>query len=357
MIRRRRPSREVAFSFDSFLDLVANVIGIILRFILVAWVGARAYRGDVPAVAPVVEEVAPQERIVYPEPEDPLADEIARQRRLLSEAQARLERQMDRIEQTRSRADLLRAGMLPLAQRREQVQSAEETLISTLDEAEEKRRALTASLLEVRERGRSLAAQIAALEKAPVQQKKLYYRTPISRPLLSEEVFFECRDGRVTVLDVGALLDQVRRDLPRLSDQLRTEWEVTRTTVPVGAFRLRYTLERDRDAVSQIAPQATPNRDASFRYGMSRWVAEPVLVPRGETVEMALSQGSSFREVMDRLDPRQAAVTFWVYPDSFPVYRRLRDDLHDRGFVVAGRPLPPDAPIAASRTGSASRGQ
>ena len=40
MFRRRRPVREIAFSFDSFLDVVANVVGIILRLILVAWVGA-----------------------------------------------------------------------------------------------------------------------------------------------------------------------------------------------------------------------------------------------------------------------------------------------------------------------------
>src|SRR5262245_23232726 len=41
--RRRPPAREPVFSFDSFLDVVANVSGIIIRLILVAWVGARAY--------------------------------------------------------------------------------------------------------------------------------------------------------------------------------------------------------------------------------------------------------------------------------------------------------------------------
>src|SRR4051812_49375132 len=45
MIRRRRPSRDIPFSFDSFLDVVANVVGIILRLIIVAWVGARSYKG------------------------------------------------------------------------------------------------------------------------------------------------------------------------------------------------------------------------------------------------------------------------------------------------------------------------
>src|SRR4051812_11631321 len=51
MIRRRRPQRRIEFSFDSFLDVVANVVGIILRLILVAWVGARSYKGPPPPVA------------------------------------------------------------------------------------------------------------------------------------------------------------------------------------------------------------------------------------------------------------------------------------------------------------------
>ena len=45
MRRRRRPDKEIHFSFDSFLDVVANVVGIIIKLILVAWVGSRTYKG------------------------------------------------------------------------------------------------------------------------------------------------------------------------------------------------------------------------------------------------------------------------------------------------------------------------
>ena len=61
--------------------------------------------------------------------------------------------------------------------------------------------------------------------------------------------------------------------------------------------------------------------------------------------------------IADNLDPQQTAVTFWVYPESFAAYRRLRDYLHERDVVVAGRPLPEGFPIASNRNGSASRGQ
>ena len=50
-------------------------------------------------------------------------------------------------------------------------------------------------------------------------------------------------------------------------------------------------------------------------------------------------------------------VTFWVYPDSFEMFRKLRDHVYERGHDVAGRPLPAGTPIAGSRNGSASRGQ
>ena len=54
---------------------------------------------------------------------------------------------------------------------------------------------------------------------------------------------------------------------------------------------------------------------------------------------------------------QQTAVTFWVYPDSFDLFRRLRDLLYERDVVVAGRPLPDGVPIASSRRGTVSRGQ
>jgi hypothetical protein len=94
-----------------------------------------------------------------------------------------------------------------------------------------------------------------------------------------------------------------------------------------------------------------------FRFGMSAWEAEPIQELRGESADAALAPGSAFRRVIDNLDVQQTAVTLWVYADSFPLYRRLRDYLHEHDVVVAGRPLLPEMPIASSRRGTRSRGQ
>ena len=69
MLRRRKPKREVAFSFDSFLDVVANVVGIILKLLLVAWAGARTYKAvDIAPLAPLVR---PVEKPAISKPIDP----------------------------------------------------------------------------------------------------------------------------------------------------------------------------------------------------------------------------------------------------------------------------------------------
>jgi hypothetical protein len=165
---------------------------------------------------------------------------------------------------------------------------------------------------------------------------------------------FECKRGRVTLLDVAALLEEIRRTQRSRAEELQTRWEVSGLTEPVGSFRLRYVLFRERTLLD--GPKGNPV-GGSFRYGLE-WEAEPIEVERGEAGEAALRAGSAFRKVIDTLDPQQTAITFWVYPDSFALYRQLRDYLHEKEIVVAGRPLLEGLSIgASSRKGTISRGQ
>src|SRR5258707_1352627 len=83
----------------------------------------------------------------------------------------------------------------------------------------------------------------------------------------------------------------------------------------VGAFRMHYALERERGPVAGPAGTA-PVPEAQFNYSVS-WMIEPLTEERGETETAALAPGSDFRKVVDALDPKVTAVTFWVYSDSF----------------------------------------
>ncbi len=354
MIRRRRGVREVPFSFDSFLDLVANVVGIIIRLILVVWVGARTY-SSLPALKPAAPATAAPVEAV--EPADPLEEELAQHRRELAQAEERLLEQLRQVQQIQASQAPLAGELAALSTRRQGLEQEQEALSRTTAERGQAAQTVALSLAELRQRGQRLREEIQALEQLPPQKQTLRYRTPVSQPVQAEEIFFECRQGRVTFVNIATLLEEVRRGLRDKAQQLRTRWEVTETAGPVGAFRLRYRLERERDLVDAVAPSVLPEDKGSFRYSLSAWEVEPIARERGETAEMALAAGSEFHQIVDHLDPRQAVVTFWVYPDSFTLYRQLRDYLYDRDVVVAGRPLPDGVPITSSRRGTVSRGQ
>jgi hypothetical protein len=346
MIRRRRTKREIGFGFDSFLDIVANVVGIIIRMILVVWVGARSYTSGL-QLLPRPEQ--PPAQTAMTPLADPLEQELEQHRRELARLQARLLEQLRQLEQSRQ---LQTGPVQELAEVTARRQALEQEMQQRKQARPKEDRSTDVSLAELQERSRRLAQELAALEAQSPPRKVLRYRTPVSRPLQTEELIFEVRDGRVAFIDIEAMLQEVRQGMRDKAPLLRTRWQTSDVSGAVGPFRLRYTVERQRDGALPV-----PDPTSDFRYGVSGWEVEPIVAVRGEAVQRALTPGSDFRQIVDFLDPQQTAVTFCVYPDSFAAYRQLRDYLHQRDLVVAGRPLPNGHPIASSRHGTLSRGQ
>jgi hypothetical protein len=348
MIRRRRREREIAFSFDSFLDVVANVVGIIIRLILVVWVGAHSYTGLQPASS---DTTASEPKAELSVSADPLQPELEQHRRELAQAQNRL------LHQLRQLQELPKKEIAPveeLAAHRQRLDQEAAALQRAEADREKIVQMATLSGDELRQRSKHLTEEIKALEKLPPLKKTYRYKTPVSQPVQSEELLFECQNGRITFIDIGTLLREIRGDVKAKGEELRDHWQVDGFAGPVGAFRLRYLIERDRGPVEV---GGTPDAQASFRYGLTGWVVEPITRLRGEPVEAALAPHSEFRGIVDGIDPQHTVVTFFVYPDSFAAFRQVRDFLYEREVVVAGRPLPDGAPIASSRNGTRSRGQ
>jgi hypothetical protein len=356
MIRRRRRSREIEFSFDSFLDVVANVVGIIIRLILVVWVGARSYTSmTAQAHRPAADGHSAEKSTLPP---DPLAQEMEKHRQELAAAQARLMEQLRQAGFAHTQEQKTRDELAALSAA-EQKQKKEKSDLEKAARAQEKTTAGVAlSMDELRRKEKKLAEEILALEKMPRLKKVIHYRTPVSAPVDSEEMLFECKNGRVTYIEIAALLTEAGRTLDEKGRMLQNQWRVEDVAGPIGSFRLHYMVERARGPLDVVPDESMPPpARGNYRYGMSGWQLEPVDLVRGETEEAALADGSLFRRIVDSLDPRQSAVTIFVYPDSFAIYRRLRDYLYDHDVVVAGRPLPPGLAITCSKSGSRSRGQ
>lgn len=352
MYRRRRSQREkIFFSFDSFLDVVANVIGIIIRLILVAWVGARTYTVAMQFTdpePPSAAQAASAELPITKLGDDPLANKLDLAKEELSRARAALLDKLRNVQGTKKQARLTRAQLAELARKNQEVETEQRRLETELAAKGQKVRLASLSLEGLRRRGREIAAEVKKLEALPAPTKQLRYHAPVSRAVSGDEVFFECRGGRVAFIDMPAFLHEIKGNMADMPDLLRKQAEVRRVTNEVGAFRLRYVFERERSLLDS---------PSDFRYGMTGWVVEPVRLRRGESLADALKPRSDFHRIAGAIDPNQAVVTFWVYPDSFAVFRVLRDYLYERDVEVAGRPLPMNAPIAASRNGTKSRGQ
>jgi hypothetical protein len=347
--------REIPFSFDSFLDIVANVVGIIIRLILVVWVGARSYS----SLKPTLTSTTDANAHVAGEPSsaDPVQGELDRHRRELAEVQSQLLARLRELQTLQASEARAKDDRVELASRREAMDRENARLAGAADQRLEASRQAALSSAELRERCRQLADELHALEQQPITKHTLHYRTPVSQPVHSEELLFECWHGRVTFIDIAALLTEVRRGIEEKGKLLRNRWQIDDVTPPAGAFRLRYVIERDHELLDALGGAVPPASTGNYHYGLSEWQVEPIATTRGETLQAALTTGSEFRQIVDGLDAERTAVTFWVYPDSFELFRRLRDVLYQRDVIVAGRPLPDGVHIASSRRGTVSRGQ
>jgi hypothetical protein len=355
MARRRLP-KEQPFGFDAFVDLVTNLVGIVLRLILVVMMGAHLHglegksaseeTAEAGGSSPGIDTESP---VLSAELEKQQAEVARLQARLLETLKAMDVAAADLDKSARTKADrqhMAEATAKTAATSREAF-SSQELAVGKLDQD---RRSLQQRLVE-------LEKSMREIEQKPPDKRLLRFHHPLSRPVSSGELIFELRGGRVTFIDLQAFLDEVKETLPRKVEVLRKQWEIEDSTDPVGAFRMRYVVARERTAMDRAAGGLAPGEERGFSYGLDRWELEPVLAVRGETLTEALADGSRFRQVVDGTDADQVVLTFFVYADSFELFRELRDRLYERGFMVAGRPLDLGRSIAGSRYGTVSRGQ
>ncbi len=139
---------------------------------------------------------------------------------------------------------------------------------------------------------------------------------------------------------------EMNDDLQNRKKELLDSGKIDGVTRQIGSFRLRYVVRTNSAGAIGGRVEVTGSG-----------AVEPMAAIRGETLTQALQPTSEFRQIADFIDAKQSVVTFWVYPDSFALFRQLRDYLYQRDIEVAARPLPYGASIAFGPDGTASRSQ
>jgi len=320
-----RPTRQTddAPGHDSFLDVVANIVGILI--ILVMVVGLRVK--NAPIVASIVGEGREED-----EDESEYQKDLATERSLHADV-LKVEQEVRAVEAEtliqKQQRDALAATIAALEQ---EIQLRRQRMDAEAQRDFDLRRGLS----QAQARLAQLDKQRIAVETAPAEPTVVEsYPTPLSTTVDEREAHFQLRGGRVAFIPWEALMERVVDDIRLKGPSPFNSPEITGTLGPEGGFRIRYKRSRNDIFVELL----------------------PVARELGETIDEALAEGSQFRRALARFHPERSAVTFWTYPDSFAEFRRLKEETFLQGFQTAARPLPHGIHISGSTRGSKSSAQ
>ncbi|MEM1304202.1 MAG: hypothetical protein AAGG46_04865, partial [Planctomycetota bacterium] len=191
-----------------------------------------------------------------------------------------------------------------------------------------------------RERTAQFAAetQVEVVESLP---------TPLAKTVDGDEMFLMLSEGKVAVIPLDALREQLYAEFERRVKQLMTRDSISFLVGPIGGFRMRFLAEKVRIAspngyriVARPMWELMPNEDR---------IAEPV--------DVAIEEGSALMTELAAYTPRRTTVTVVTYADSFNEYRTLKKALYAMGYPVAGRPQPLGKPVIGSPQGTRSAAQ
>ena len=331
---RRRPDHESPGK-DSFLDVVANVVAILI--ILVMVVGSQAKQGI------VAQQVAQRITALVTPTADVAAAESA-----AASVEASI-RELDRKIREQNLAAAMRAG--ERQQKQLLVTIAEQRLAEHRDQlgaAEREKYDLQADLIASRGELAKLSSADATLTKPPPTVLQ-HLPTPMAKTVFGTEIHFRLLGGRLAFVPWEEMLAALKADARNHVDKLRDAPRAEMSLPVIAGFGARYILRRNDVQMQTRVGVASQSRvELEKIYFVD--ADENLGVPLAE----ALQPGSEFKSRIGEHKPQNTTVTVWVYPDSFDEFRTLKADLFQLGYLTAGRPLPDGHPIGGSPDGSRS---
>ena len=359
---RRRPDADAGT--DSFLDVLANLVGILVILVVVTALRAAAPKAAppepaavaAPAPPPRVPLIAPKPNVIYETaPPPPAADDLI----AAADAAAR------RVEAFRSRLNSATARSAALTTDRERVRAAGTTLKQEIAAAER------AHLLAEAEAGDAAAAlddaradrsrwelALAEAGEAPRPTAALEHTLlPVGRIVTGRELHFRLLGGgsegtTVRPVPIADLTEKLETDIRAHRDRLLLRGEYDGVVGPVAGYEMRYRVEAESSVMNRVRGGA----GSSTRFALAGWTLHSVDAAPAEPLAAALTDGSEFRFALATAGADSTA-TFWVAPEAFAAFRTLRSEARSAGLTVAARPLPADVPISGSPRGTRSVAQ
>jgi len=333
---RHKQDQAEAPGQDSFLDVVANLVGMLI--ILQMVVGAQTKRGA------IAREEARLNAAPLAQPDIDVAGAqaaAASVEQSIGELQQRIGRQNFEVafrEQERNKVQLLvTIAEQRLAEHRNQLGASEQARYDLQEQL----------ALARGELARLSQNQAVLTRQSPAVLQHL--PTPMAKTVFGTEIHFRLLGGRLAYVPWDEMLEKLKADAPGHVHKLRDAPRAEMSLPVISGFGARYILRRAQVEVqTRVGVASQPKIELETIYFVD---AEAGL---GVPLADALLPGSEFKSRLAGHRPQQTTVTVWVYPDSFDQFRELKSELFKQGYLTAGRPLPAGHPIGGSPDGSRS---
>jgi hypothetical protein len=330
--RRHQPDEPPGY--DSFLDIVANLVGILVILIIV--IGAQA------ADAMIDRRVEEEKSIDVKTPRQ-AASSLERD---MNDLATKLSRQEFEIAYRRKERDqmqfLVTSMQREIDDRLQGVNQSSRQQIQLQQQIDQ----ATAHLQQLQQ------AQFAVQQSKPPTQVLQHLPTPMAQTVFGKEVHFRLSKGLLASVPLEELVEQLKKEAPLKDWKLKNSAEISDTIGPIQNFWLNYTLRK-----TQLRIPTRSGYVVQQAVQLDHFTIVPVKDELGDPVELALQPNSRFRAQLELYDPDRTTITIWVYPDSFHQFRQIKEELFKSGFLCAGRPLPEGLPIIGSPKGSRSAAQ
>ena len=415
-MKRRGAQTEQEFGSDSFLDIVANIVGILIILMVLAGIRVKDLPVDLPSEPPQIAESQPNveslspaygektdaekppqlveaetvetatpKLAIDPELKPPVEEskpQPAQPVKLATAPEPASPEPRKKAEE--SRVEAAEQHQVQLAQLQQEVASLDERAKQQQQASTQRQQMLQTAVEKLQQRNtelQRLVQQIAAKQEELVEADNNRQReqglllsldfelqklkqneprpptvehrlTPVAETVEGKEYYFRLAGNRVSIVPMDDLLGELRDELQRHRSWLLKYNRQQGRVGPIRGYSLAYLAERQ--SVSPV--EQLDAQQGLVRVAVTYWRIEPGDGIFNETLEEALKPGSRFYLTVQSIEPN-ATLTFWVSPDSYTLFRGLQDFAHQRGLRVAARPLPDGAPIAGSPQGSRSVGQ
>ena len=347
MNRRKRSTLEMGH--DSFLDIVANLVGILIILVVVLGTQSQAVLDSIDESQPV-EEVAevPDGTYASQEQLDTLASHTMRAQAAQADSD-RFEKKIRMLDDDLERRRRQRGLLLDLLS---EAKLAYEDIKKKADAEKTQVAAQQAELQTLTSRLSDIAAARERLEseKQPVVAVE-HLPTPMAKTVFGEEIHFRLKDNRLSVVPIEKLLGEIRRDFQRVAAGPR-DGRLDAAVGPVRGYVARYIMDKQRKMMSNGRGIST-----GTQIQLVRMTVEPLSEPHGDPIVSVMESSQMLDIELAGRKPNATTITVWVYPDSFAAFRVLKEHLYAKGYATAARPLPMDRSITGGPQGSRSAAQ